>query len=207
LALGEYTRAGEAARRALECLPPADPLRPQAQDLLKQAKLGERLPSVLRGDDHPAGATECVAFGELCFSRQRFVDAVRFFREAFVADPTLANDLRTKHRYNAACYATLAASGKGEGARDLSSDERTRLREQALAWLQADLVLRARQLDGSRADRAECAKKLRMWQRDEDLAGVRDVSALTKLPEVERRHWEALWAEVKTLLDTGGLAK
>jgi tetratricopeptide (TPR) repeat protein/tRNA A-37 threonylcarbamoyl transferase component Bud32 len=207
LALGDYPQAGQAARRALEFLPPADPLRPQAQDLLKQAKLGERLPSVLRGDDHPAGAAECVAFGELCFSRQRFVDAVRFFREAFAADPALANDLRTKHRYNAACYATLAACGKGEGARKLSSDERTHLREQALAWLQADLALRARQLDGSRSDRAECAKKLRMWQRDEDLAGVREVSALTKLPDAERKRWEELWAEVKTLLDKGGPAK
>jgi tetratricopeptide (TPR) repeat protein len=201
LALGQYPQAGEAARRALEFLPAADPLKPQAQDLLKQAKLGERLPAVLRGDDHPGSAAESAAFGELCFSRQSYVDAVRFFREAFAADPALANDLRAKHRYNAACYAALAACSKGEGAKQLGSDERGRLREQALAWLRADLTLRARQLDGNRADRVECAKKLRMWQRDEDLSGVREAAALNQLPEPERKRWEALWTDVKALVD------
>jgi hypothetical protein len=39
------------------------------------------------------------------------------------------------------------------------------------------------------------------WQRDPDLAGVRDKQALAALPEAQRRLWEQLWADVAALLD------
>jgi hypothetical protein len=39
---------------------------------------------------------------------------------------------------------------------------------------------------------------------DEDaLVGVRDPTSLGKLPEPERKKWEAFWAEVKAMLDNG----
>ncbi len=200
LAQGQYPPAGDAARRAIALLPAADPLRPQAEALLQQALLGERLDAVLRGEQHPASAAEGVAFGELCFARQRYADAVRLFAGAFAADPKLAADLRSKHRYNAACYAALAGCGKGEGAPGPEGPERAKLRAQALVWLRADLALRARQLSAGPADKAEATKKLRLWQRDEDLSGVRDPAGLAQLPETERKEWEALWAEVRALL-------
>jgi len=43
-------------------------------------------------------------------------------------------------------------------------------------------------------------KKLRHWQEDSDLAGVRDAVALEKLPESERAEWKKLWADVEELL-------
>jgi hypothetical protein len=33
-----------------------------------------------------------------------------------------------------------------------------------------------------------------------DLAGIRDAEALAKLPEPERQEWQALWADVDSLL-------
>ena len=41
---------------------------------------------------------------------------------------------------------------------------------------------------------------LKHWQKDPDLAGVRDRSALEKLPDAERAEWEKLWADVAELL-------
>jgi hypothetical protein len=45
------------------------------------------------------------------------------------------------------------------------------------------------------------ARQLRPWLSHEDLNGVRDPSALARLPVAERKQWEALWAEVKSLCD------
>jgi len=41
---------------------------------------------------------------------------------------------------------------------------------------------------------------LQHWKADPDLAGIRDGSALAKLPEDERKTCRALWAEVEVLL-------
>ena len=42
------------------------------------------------------------------------------------------------------------------------------------------------------------------WKLDTDLAGVRDVEALAKLTEVERKEWQALWAKVDAVLNHAG---
>ena len=83
----------------------------------------------------------------------------------------------------------------------LDDKERARLRQQALAWLRADLALWAKDVEGGKpADRGAAQRTLRHWQRDTDLAGVRDKEALAKLPEAERAEWEKLWTEVAALL-------
>src|SRR5215472_4056243 len=50
------------------------------------------------------------------------------------------DDLQTQDRYNAANAAALAGCGQGEDAAKLNDNERTRLRQQALTWLRADLA-------------------------------------------------------------------
>jgi serine/threonine-protein kinase len=103
--------------------------------------------------------------------------------------------------YDAARSAALAAAGQGEDATKLDDKERTRLRQQALDWLRADLALRRRQLEsGQPADRAEVQQQLKRWQQDTDLAGIRDVAALAKLSAEERAACEKLWADVAALL-------
>ncbi len=42
------------------------------------------------------------------------------------------------------------------------------------------------------------------WKEDNDLAGVRDADALSKLPEAERKSWQALWTDVDRLLERAG---
>ena len=125
----------------------------------------------------------------------------RLYAEAFTADAKLAADRTAGHRYNAACHAALAGCGQGEDAAKLDATERARLRQQALAWLRADLALWTKDVDGGKpADRGAAQRTLRHWQRDTDLASVRDKEALAKLPGAERGEWQKLWAEVAALL-------
>jgi hypothetical protein len=75
---------------------------------------------------------------------------------------------------------------------------RLRLRKQALDWLRADLAAHAKQLQAANPNgRAAVERTMQHWQKDADLAGVRDREALAKLPDSERKEWDALWAEVQ----------
>jgi tetratricopeptide (TPR) repeat protein len=115
-----------------------------------------RLPGIVEGKAAPATPKEACEFAELCSQpfQKQFAAAVRLYEGAFAADSKLADDLGAAHRYTAACRAAMAAADQGEDAGKLDDKERTRLRLQALAWLKADLALRAKQLEsGKPADR------------------------------------------------------
>jgi hypothetical protein len=89
----------------------------------------------------------------------------------------------------------------GEDAAALDDKERSRLRQQALDWLRANLTLRQKQLQSEQPGEADKARAaLRVWQTGANLAGIRDEAALAKLPAEEREAWNRLWAEVATLL-------
>jgi tetratricopeptide (TPR) repeat protein len=165
-----------------------------------QISLATRLPGVLNGNIKPKDATEQLAFAQLCYDQGLHAAAARLWAEAFSAHPKLAEDLEAGTRYNAACSAVLAANGKGTG--DPSPDEaaRKKLRAQARDWLRADLSLRAKQLaSGSKEDQKEVREEFAHWKSDADLWSIRDPEALAKLPEVERKEWQALWSEVDAL--------
>jgi tetratricopeptide (TPR) repeat protein len=200
IATGRHAEAGAAASKSLEALPPNDARRRPLEQLARQARVGERLPALLRGERRPADAAEGLAAAELCYRQKRHADAARLAAEAFAAGPKLADDATTFARYNAACYAALAGCGKGEGAPGPDGAERTRLRRQALAWLRADLASYAKRLAGAPAERAAAVRQLEHWQKDEDFAGVRDAAGLALLPDDERKEWAALWADVKAVL-------
>src|SRR5262249_42939187 len=121
---------------------------------------------------------------------------------AFAAPPPLADDLGAGHRYNAARAAALAGCGRGEDATGLVEAERKRWRDQARAWLKADLATRTRtyDTDPTAARAASVHESLRRWREDADLACVRDPGELIKLPADERTEYVALWAEVAVVL-------
>src|SRR5262249_42545489 len=153
------------------------------------------------GEEKAASAQESLDVALMCRHKRRYAAAARFCAGAFAAEAKLADDPKAFHRYNAACCAALAAAGHGEDAATLDDKERTRLRQQALDWLRADLALRTKQLEtGNPADRAAAQRALRHWQKDPDLAGLRDRAALAKLPAQERKAFARLWADVAALL-------
>jgi hypothetical protein len=178
--------------------------------MLRQAEqlsgLDDRLPAILDGKEQPRDADECLPLAQLCqMHRQRYAAAVRFYAEAFDAQPAWAEDLQAGHRYNAACAAALAGCGQGKDPPP-GDEARARLRRRALRWLRADLAAwRERLARGPAAVRATVVERLRHWRQDSDLGGVRDKGPLARLPAEERQEWQKLWADVKDLFTpTGG---
>jgi tetratricopeptide (TPR) repeat protein len=168
----------------------------QARRLARREK---ELPDLLSGKRTPASEAERVEYAAGCILTRRYKSAARLYAEAFAAKPTLAEDPKSGHRYGAARAAALAAAGQGRDAPKPDNKERARLRRQALRWLRADLVLWGKQANqGTPEARVGVQQTLRHWQKDPDLAGVRD-PALERLPEAERAEWKELWGEVEAL--------
>jgi hypothetical protein len=165
------------------------------------AELDARLPALLEGREQPKDAGERLALAQLCQEhKQLCAAAARWYGEAFAAQPALADDLASGHRYNAACAAALAGSGQGKDAGKLDDKERSRLRKQALDWLNADLRAWRGLLEKELAKAGPAvAQQLAHWLEDTDLAGVRGEPALARLPAVERGDWQKLWQEVEAL--------
>jgi serine/threonine-protein kinase len=175
--------------------------------------LDARLSAVLRGQP-PKDNSERLRLAGRAYDKKLYPASARLYAEALAADPRLADDRQAQNRYNAACSAALAAfSGstsvlpsavQGEEKRaDLRSTEadRTKLRKQALAWLEVDLTAWSNFLGSANpGQRQLIAETLKHWQQDTDLANVRDEAALTKLPDDERKAWKSLWANVEALL-------
>jgi tetratricopeptide (TPR) repeat protein len=171
------------------------------RDAERLAALEGKLPAILRGEHAPADNADRLALAEVCVSRKLHRALARLYADAFAADPKLADDMKVQHRYNAACHAALAAAGRGEDAAGLAEGERLALRRRALTWLRADLTLYCRRPQADTpAGRAELLGRLRHWQQDADLAGLRDAAALAKLPPEERAACERLWADLAALL-------
>jgi tetratricopeptide (TPR) repeat protein len=164
--------------------------------------LDRKLPAILKGQERPADAAERLALARLCAQCKKLPRAAaRFFADAFAADPQLAADLGNSNRYDAACYAARAATGQGQDARNLTEEERARLRRQALDWLRADLTAWARVLGLARPEARPIVRhRLRIWLKDPDLISLRDKAALDNLPAAERDAWQRLWADVGSLL-------
>jgi len=88
-----------------------------------------------------------------------------------------------------------------------------RKRRRITAALEASVLVTASVIDGGWAylarqraarlpqqARAAVMQTLQRWKADTDLAGIREESALAKLPEDERKACRALWAEVEVVL-------
>jgi tetratricopeptide (TPR) repeat protein len=165
-------------------------------------ELDEKLPAMREGTTTPASPAEQTELAWLCAFKRLDRAAARFYEEAFAAEPKLADDLGAGHRYDAACAAALAGGGRARDGDKLDEKEKARLRGQALDWLRADLAAWARELaKNTPATRAAVQEKMRHWQADTDLAGVRGPEALARLPEAERQAWQTLWNDVAVLLN------
>ena len=168
--------------------------------------LDRQRPAVLRGEIKPA-AGDWIELARLClkFKQAQLRPRPVSYREAFAAQPELAEQRRPNQRYNAACAAALAASGHGDDACGLEASERARWRGQALEWLRAELTYLGKQLDKNTPEvRAQVGEVLHQWQQDPDLAGLR-AAALAPLPATEREACQQLWAAVEALQHEAGL--
>jgi len=177
---------------------------PSAQwvsDAERLVRLEAKLADVLAGKGTATENGERLGLLEVCRLERRHAAAARLYADAFTADPKLAGDRKASHRYIAACAAALAAAGQGTDAGKLNDQERRLLRQQALAWLRADLDALSNRSESSQpAERQATRQMVQRWQRDADLARVRDADALQKLPADEQQAWRKLWADLAELL-------
>jgi Tfp pilus assembly protein PilF len=200
----QFQEALAALRKGHDLLSASDPLRQRARQMVqvctRELSLDARLPAVLKGTDKPASAAEQIEFGQLCKLKKFYAAAARFHRDAFAAEPKRAEAVPGA-RYDAACYAALADSGKGEHGHRLPEGQRIRWRQQALSWLRADLNAWRQLLDkGPDRARPVIIKQMQHWLADPDFNGVRGAEALGRLPAEERAAWARLWADVADLL-------
>jgi serine/threonine-protein kinase len=166
-----------------------------------KAAMEAKLPAFLKGAYQPKDTAERHGLAGVCRAKKLYRAAAGLYAAAFTADPKLADDRQAQHRYNAACHAALAAAGQGEDAGKLDGKERSRLRRQALDWLRADLAAYAKLCDsGPPAARPFVRRQMQHWQKDSDLAGIRDKPALAKLSAEERAACVNLWSDVAVLL-------
>jgi hypothetical protein len=201
--MGRLTEALEVLRRGSEDPRVAPHLANYLRECEHLVELDGKLSKILRGEAQPANNAERLELAHLCVEYKKLnLAAVRFYRDAFSAQPDVADDLKAQPRYNAACAAALAGCGQGKDAAGLSGKERVRLRQQALDWLREDLAAWRRLLE-KEPDKARPVvdQQMRHWQQDSDFAGVRGPEALAGLPEAERKEWRELWADVEKTLD------
>jgi serine/threonine-protein kinase len=191
---GRFAEAHTAVLCGLDVLPAKEPHFPALREKLKLCErllaVEARLPALLQEKEQPAAA-ELLKLADLCRDYGRPHAAVDLYARAFAAQPALADT----DRYNAACAAARAGVGDGADGASLGGPERAGRRRQALDWLRAELALRTRLFEGGKA----VAAGLTFWQKDTDLAGIRDSAALAKLPADERGQWQRLWADVAAL--------
>jgi serine/threonine protein kinase/Flp pilus assembly protein TadD len=172
------------------------------RDAERMADLDAGLPALLEGRQQPKDADERLGVARLCqFHKRLFAAAARWYGEAFAAQPGLADNLSSNHRYDAACAAAMAGCGQGEDRNRIDASEHARLRRQSLDWLRADLTAWNRLMAKEPGKAGPAAgQQLARWLKDTDLAGVRGPEALAKLPEGERGDWQKLWADVEEML-------
>jgi Tfp pilus assembly protein PilF len=203
---GRFEESLEEMRRghALGSQLPGWPYR--SADWVREAEhlvdLERKFPDILSGRAEPAGAAERVALGRfIARYKNKYAAAAALYAGAFAADFKLAADLQEQHRYSAACSATRAAAGQGEDAGNLPDKAQRMLRRQALGWLRDDLTQYAQLAErDDPAAKQFVRQRLARWQKDTDLASVRDRPALDQLPGDERPAWRQLWDDVAALL-------
>jgi WD40 repeat protein/tetratricopeptide (TPR) repeat protein len=148
----------------------------------------------------PDNAEAALKLAEQCGRKKQHAAATRLYGVAFALNPKLAEDPERAAAFDAACAAARAGCGRGADAGMLDDRERAELRTQARTWLRGLLAAHGKQLkDGTPEQAEQLQRTLANWQKDADLAGVRDGDALAKLPDAERGEWEKLWHDVEAL--------
>ncbi len=180
---------------------------PYIQSHLEQAErlsaLQDKLDSFLHNQNIPQDAESKRDIGDLCRLTKRFAAASKFYQDAVKQKPALADELSAQLRLHAAISAAQAGTQANAVKDDfaLTTEARAAERARALGWLRADLGACAKLLAiDEPAQTAEARRVLEIMTYHRDLSVVRGKDSLAKLPEAERKLWEAFWGEVSGLI-------
>ena len=161
-----------------------------------------KLQAFLSGNRKPRDNGERLALLEDCRCANRSRSLAQLYVDVFEADPKLANDLRSGHRYGAARAAVLAGSDRCDEGAPLGEVDRMRWRDQARRWLRADLAAWAKTLPSDSDKVREAVRQTLLdWKHEPELADVREPAALAKLSANERTECLAFWNEVDAVCE------
>ena len=167
----------------------------------RELALAARFPALIRGEGRPRDNTERLTLAQTAFDRKLFAAAARNWSAAIASDPKLVDDSQEAYPYRAIRAAALAGVGLGIDEPPPDGAAKASLRRQALEGLKAEVSTRTKLVaTGDNQARSAVAKDLAGWKQDRELAGICDSEALAMLPEPERKEWQALWAELDSLL-------
>jgi tetratricopeptide (TPR) repeat protein len=163
--------------------------------------LDSELADFLKGGRRSQKGQDLLQLAKYCqYAKRYYSTAARLYHAAFEAQDTLTQDLKKGRRYDAACCALRAAAGEGQDPQLPVDGLPRKLRDHALAWLQADLALSKIAFQSDKVGSVVLLQKmLPHWQKDPDLASVRDAENLASLPIAEQKPWMQLWADVDQL--------
>ena len=149
----------------------------------------------------PATPDELFDFVRMSYDEKRYATAAGLLAEAFRAAPKLGDDRNTQVRYHAACFAARRPPATAWTIRPVTTPPGPGSAARRWAGSKAERDAWTKLLDSGRPeDRLTVVRALQHWQKDPDLAGVRDREPLAKLPEAERREWQSLWATAEALV-------
>jgi serine/threonine protein kinase/tetratricopeptide (TPR) repeat protein len=204
---GRFDEGRDELMRTKQLLPSDDPGQHTVDTVIenceKLQEIDRKLEAFLEHKAEPVDAAQALLYAEFCQQpwKRLYAASARLYADAFAANPQQAEDLQKGYRYDAACAAALAGCGQGRDADKLDKSEGRRWRQQALDWLRADLSAWAESVKRGEPEGLQAAReKLQDWQREADLAGLRDPDALAKLPADEQEACRELWADVGALL-------
>ena len=138
-------------------------------------------------------------FGEVCYSRGMYAEALAFYPQPEGGKQYSIEDIG--FLYNRACAAALAAADEGTG-KPLSVEEKAALRKDVLDSLTVCLDYYRAQLDdpAGEVDAPTTNRMVSHWLDDRDLTSVREPDQLSQLPQSERDSFDELWEDVRALI-------
>ena len=167
----------------------------------RELALSTRFPAMIRGEDRPRDDVERLTLAQMSFDRKLFAAAGRHWSEGCRTTPS---------------YATTARQGSPTAPPSLQpspASDSARMNLRPMARRERSCAVRPSK--GSRPNSPPgpgslkptllrhaqtVARDLTRWKQDRDLTVIRDSETLARLPEAERKEWQALWAEVDSLL-------
>ena len=123
-AIAEFREAARLDRDVYGVAPALSAPAKNLADAEKTKSLQGQLPALQKGDFKPKTEDELRRLFRLCTAKGLYRTGRRMGADAFAADASLAADLNTGDRYDAACCAARAGCGDGADAKDLDDRER-----------------------------------------------------------------------------------
>jgi tetratricopeptide (TPR) repeat protein len=202
LRMGKFTEAQQALTKGLD-LAHASADRSAVQNDLKECEralaLDKQLDVFRINGELPKLAKGILELADLARRyKQHYNLAATLYSRVFTPEAQLIDEVIGDHRYRAACSALLTVMGKAVDLPRPSGSQQTGRREQALAWLRAELDHCTKaSLAGKSEDTPRLIERIARWKTASELAMLRDPKTLEKLSGDEQLAWRELWDDAE----------